>query len=83
MTCPPLPRTLPILASLLALLAQAPLALAQSAILESVRQNPAQAKALCQQLRQLNTQGVSSTSPEAVRMVARTVLPAWPPARPG
>jgi ABC-type transporter MlaC component len=71
MTCPPLPRTLPILASLLALLAQAPLALAQSAILESVRQNPEQAKALCQQLRQLNAQGVSSTSQEAVRMVAQ------------
>jgi hypothetical protein len=71
MTCTPLSRTLPILASLLALLAQAPLALAQSAILESVRQNPEQAKALCQQLRQLNAQGVSSTSQEAVRMVAQ------------
>lgn len=76
MTCPALlrllPIPLPILASLLTLLVQAPLAaMAQSSILESVRQNPAQAKALCEQLRQLNTQGVSSTSQEAVRMVAQ------------
>jgi hypothetical protein len=44
---------------------------AQSALLESVKQNPARAKALCQQLRQLNAQGISSTSPQAVGLVAQ------------
>lgn len=44
---------------------------AQSAILESVKQNPALAKALCQQWRQLNAQGVAATSPQAVSQVAR------------
>lgn len=49
----------------------APAALAQSAILDSVKQNPGRAQALCQQLRQLNTQGIASTSPQAVGLVAR------------
>ena len=44
---------------------------AQSALLESVEANPARAKALCAQLRQLNAQGVASNSPQAVSMVAR------------
>jgi hypothetical protein len=46
-------------------------ALAQSAILEAVKQNQARAQALCQQLRQLNTQGITSTSPQAVGLVAQ------------
>jgi hypothetical protein len=44
---------------------------AQSALLELVKANPARAKALCAQLRQLNAQGVASNSPQAVSMVAR------------
>jgi hypothetical protein len=44
---------------------------AQSALLESVKANPARAKALCSQLRQLNAKGVASNSPQAVSMVAR------------
>ena len=44
---------------------------AQSALLESVKANPARAKALCAQLRQLNAQGLASNSPQAVSMVAR------------
>jgi len=44
---------------------------AQSAILESVKQNPARARALCQQLRELNAQGIVSTSPQAVALVAQ------------
>jgi hypothetical protein len=39
--------------------------------LESVKANPARAKALCAQLRQLNAKGVASNSPQAVSMVAR------------
>jgi len=44
---------------------------AQSALLDSVKANPARAKDLCAQLRQLNAQGVASNSPQAVSMVAR------------
>lgn len=49
----------------------APAALAQSAILDGVKQNPGRAQALCQQLRQLNAQGIASTSPQAVGLVAQ------------
>jgi hypothetical protein len=44
---------------------------AQSALLDSVKANPALAKDLCVRLRQLNAQGVASNSPQAVSMVAR------------
>jgi len=44
---------------------------AQSALLESVKQNPARAKALCAQLRSLNAQGLAATSPTAVAQIAR------------
>jgi hypothetical protein len=53
------------------LLSLAPAALAQSAILDAVKQNPGRAQALCQQLRQLNAQGIASTSPQAVNLVAQ------------
>ncbi len=61
-------RLLPILALLLAAL---PAWGQQSALLESVRQNPQRGKALCQQLRQLNAQGVSFTSAQVTTIVAR------------
>lgn len=44
---------------------------AQSALLESVKQNPARAKALCGQLRSFNAQGLSATSPTVVTQIAR------------
>ena len=44
---------------------------AQSALLESVKQNPARAKALCSQLRDFNAQGLSATSPTVVSQIAR------------
>jgi hypothetical protein len=43
----------------------------QSQLLESVKQNPARAQALCTQLRSLNAQGLSATSPQAVAQIAR------------
>lgn len=46
-------------------------AMAQSALLDSVKNNPAKAKALCAKLKELNAQGLSSTSPQAVAVVAR------------
>lgn len=46
-------------------------AFAQSALLESVKQNPARAKALCTQLRGFNAEGLSATSPEAVARISR------------
>lgn len=43
----------------------------QSALLESVKQNPQRGKTLCQQLRQLNAQGQSFTSSQVTAAVAR------------
>ena len=45
-------------------------AFAQSALLESVKQNPALAQSLCQQFRQLNAQGVSATSKASIASLA-------------
>jgi hypothetical protein len=50
-----------------------PLALparANSPLLDSVKQNPQLARSLCNDLKALNAQGLSSTSPQAVAMVA-------------
>ena len=46
-------------------------ALAQSQLLESVKQNPAKAKALCSQFQGFNAQGLSATSSSAVSQIAR------------
>jgi hypothetical protein len=72
-------RHFPLAAALLALLplTLAPGALApqpgwaQSQILESVKRNPAKAKKICAQLRQMNADGVSYTSPRATRQIAQ------------
>jgi hypothetical protein len=53
------------------LLAQGQAVQAQSEILESVKNNPGKAKSICQQLRQLNAQGISATSRQAVNLVAQ------------
>jgi len=62
-------RGLGLAAALLSLSAVLP-ALAQSPLLESVKQNPQRAKALCNDLRALNSQGLSYTSPQAVAQIA-------------
>ena len=64
----PMRRLLPLLALVLAAL---PAWSQQSALLESVKQNPQRGKALCQELRQLNGQGISFTSSQVTSMVAR------------
>lgn len=46
-------------------------AVAQSQMLESVKQNPQRAQAFCSQLRGLNAQGLTSTSPAVVSQIAR------------
>ncbi|MCP9815268.1 hypothetical protein KBY76_01130 [Synechococcus sp. GreenBA-s] len=45
-------------------------ALANSPLLDSVKQNPQLARSLCNDLKDLNAKGVSATSPKAVAMVA-------------
>ena len=45
--------------------------LAQSNLLESVKQNPEEAKALCNKLRNLNARGISSGSKEAIDQISR------------
>ena len=59
----------PGLAIALALIASQP-ALANSPLLESVKNNPQRAKALCTELKALNAQGISYTSPQAVAQIA-------------
>ncbi|MFN9629396.1 MAG: hypothetical protein ACK59A_04090 [Cyanobacteriota bacterium] len=43
---------------------------AASALLETVKQNPALAKSLCAQFKQLNASGRSATAPESIAIVA-------------
>ncbi|MAS28294.1 hypothetical protein [Synechococcus sp. UW105] len=43
---------------------------AQSSLLESVKRNPNEARALCRQFKQLNAQGVSATSNTAIAALA-------------
>ncbi len=43
---------------------------AASALLETVKQNPALAKSLCAQFKQLNAAGRSATAPDSIAMVA-------------
>jgi len=43
---------------------------AQSNLLEGVRRDTARAKRLCRELRQLNQQGISYTSKQAIRQIA-------------
>lgn len=64
-------RTAHLLAGGLActLLLAAPLR-AASALLETVKQNPALAKSLCAQFKQLNASGRSATAPDSIAMVA-------------
>jgi hypothetical protein len=44
---------------------------AQSQLLESVKQNPALAKQLCAELRQMNGSGIASTSNQAIQTIAK------------
>jgi len=44
---------------------------AQSQLLESVKQNPALAKQLCAELRQMNGSGIASTSKQAIQTIAQ------------
>ncbi|UPM50360.1 hypothetical protein MY494_00705 [Synechococcus sp. A10-1-5-1] len=46
-------------------------ALADSALLESVKQNPQKAKSLCAELQGLNARGISYNSPEATAQIAQ------------
>ncbi len=50
--------------------ASAPIAWAQSKLLESVKQNPQEAVALCSEFRELNSQGISASSEQALNKVA-------------
>lgn len=59
----------PGLAIVFALIAALP-AQANSPLLDSVKKNPQLAQALCAELKALNAQGISYTSPQAVAQIA-------------
>lgn len=52
------------------LLVSQPPARAGSALLDRVKQNPQVAGAICAELRSLNAQGITSTTPQAVNRIA-------------
>ncbi|QNJ26637.1 putative conserved secreted protein [Synechococcus sp. SYN20] len=54
----------------LSLLISASAGFAQSSLLESVKRNPAEAKALCQSFKAMNSNGQSAMSPEAINKLA-------------
>jgi hypothetical protein len=56
-------------ASLALLLCQSPMS-AASALLETVKQNPALARSLCERFKQYNAEGKSATSKESIAWVA-------------
>ena len=60
--------TIPFLS--LSLLISASAGLAQSSLLESVKRNPAEAKALCQSFRAMNSNRKSAYSSEAINQLA-------------
>ncbi|MFM9110089.1 MAG: hypothetical protein ACKOPN_05755 [Prochlorococcaceae cyanobacterium] len=66
-----LPRLKPLLALVVLALLPPPPAPAASQLLDRVKSNPALARRLCADFRQLNTQGLSATSPQAIARVAR------------
>ncbi len=70
--CPPRPVAALLAAGLAGLalaLADLP-ARANSPLLDRVKQNPQLARSLCSDLKALNAQGISATSPQALAMVA-------------
>ncbi len=48
-----------------------PLAEAQSTLLESVKRNPEEARALCRKFKDLNAKGISASSTQAISEVSR------------
>jgi len=58
-------------ALLLLSLANAPVLKAQSTLLESVKRNPDEARALCRQFKDLNSKGISASSTQAISQVSR------------
>ena len=58
-------------ALLLLTIAIAPIAKAQSTLLESVKRNPEEARALCRRFKDLNAKGISASSSQAISEVSR------------
>ena len=59
-----------VLAAVATLLAVSPETHAPSSLLESVKRNPSEARALCQQFKSFNARGESALSPESIALVA-------------
>ena len=58
------------LTAVASLLAISPKSQAQSSLLESVKRNPGEARALCQQFKSFNARGESALSPQSIALVA-------------
>ncbi|WP_114992250.1 hypothetical protein [Synechococcus sp. UW179A] len=53
-----------------ALFALSPVSHAQSSLLESVKRNPGEAQALCQQFKSINSRGESALSSQSIAVIA-------------
>ena len=53
------------------ILASIPIGKAQSKLLESVKRNPQEAKALCDKFKSMNSQRISALSPESINEIAK------------
>ena len=62
--------TFPMVAAVSSLLATTPDSLAQSSLLESVKRNPGEAQALCQQFKSINARGESALSNQSIAVIA-------------
>ena len=58
-------------AFILATLIASPAIQAQSALLESVKRNPEEARALCRRFKDLNAKGISASSSQSINEVSR------------
>ena len=45
-------------------------AIAQSRLLEGVKNNPAEAKSICQNFKELNKEDISATSPQSIQKIS-------------
>ena len=62
--------TFSMVAAVSSLLAITPVSLAQSSLLESVKRNPGEAQALCQQFKSINARGESALSNQSIAVIA-------------
>ena len=60
-----------VIALILISLGSSPAAIAQSTLLESVKRNPKEARALCRKFKDLNAKGIQVSSTQAIKEISK------------